>query len=83
MSVKKALQKKSENRLLLQIRRLSRLAHGVNSRKLTATTAPTEPPNKRRKTKVAREAVQEENERERKKWAVPLPAFVYVSVCNR
>jgi hypothetical protein len=33
--------------------------------------------------KVAREAGQEESEREREKWAVPLPAFVYVSVCNR
>ncbi len=65
--------KKSGNRLLLQIRRLSRLAHGVNSRKLTATKAPTESWNKRRKTQMTRETVQEENEREREKWAVPLP----------
>jgi hypothetical protein len=32
---------------------------------------------------MTREAAQEENERERGKWAVPLPALVYVSVCNR
>ncbi len=43
--------KKPENRLLLQIRRLSRLAHGVNSRKLTATTAAKGPRNKRWKTR--------------------------------
>ncbi len=62
----KGVTKKSENRLLLQIRRLSRLTHGVNSRKLTATTAATEPRNKRRKTQVAREAVQR-REQERKR----------------
>jgi hypothetical protein len=79
----KGVTKKSENRLLLQIRRLSRLTHGVNSRKLTATTAATEPRNKRRKTQVAREAVQEESKREREKWAVLLAAFFCVPVCNR